>query len=82
LSREGENVTITRNGEVFAQAEGEYGEEGFVIQAYAPLFASEGGYAVLGSWMVGDRACGLAVREDRSPITANLSRFIPHFVLE
>jgi glutathionylspermidine synthase len=81
LSREGENVTITRNGEVFAQAAGEYGEEGFVIQAYAPLFASEGGYAVLGSWMVGDRACGLAVREDRSPITANLSRFIPHFVL-
>lgn len=82
LSREGENVTITRNGEIFAQAPGEYGDEGFVIQAYAPLFASEGGYAVLGSWVVGDRACGLAVREDRSPITANLSRFIPHFVLE
>ncbi|HEY0032949.1 MAG TPA: glutathionylspermidine synthase family protein [Devosia sp.] len=82
LSREGENVTITRNGEVFAQAAGEYGEEGFVIQEYAPLFASDGGYAVLGSWIVGDKACGLAVREDRSPITANLSRFIPHFVLE
>ena len=82
LSREGENVTITRNGEVFAQAAGEYGEEGFVIQEYAPLFTSDGGYAVLGSWIVGDKACGLAVREDRSPITANLSRFIPHFVLE
>ena len=82
LSREGENVTITRNGEIFAEAPGDYGEEGFVIQAYTPLFASDGGFAVLGSWMVGDRACGLAVREDRSPITANLSRFIPHFVLD
>ncbi|KKC34089.1 glutathionylspermidine synthase family protein [Devosia psychrophila] len=80
LSREGENVTITRNGEVTASMPGIYGEEGFVIQAYAPLFESEGGYAVLGSWIVGDRACGLAVREDRSPITANLSRFIPHFI--
>lgn len=80
LSREGENVTITRNGEVMASAPGHYGKEGFIIQAYAPLFESEGGHAVLGSWIVGDRACGLAVREDRSPITANLSRFIPHFI--
>ncbi|MDB5614056.1 MAG: glutathionylspermidine synthase [Devosia sp.] len=80
LSREGENVTITRDGEVTASMPGIYGEEGFVIQAYAPLFESDGGHAVLGSWIVGDRACGLAVREDRSPITANLSRFVPHFI--
>ncbi|MDB5614945.1 MAG: hypothetical protein JWQ22_2598, partial [Devosia sp.] len=77
---EGENVTITRDGEVTASMPGLYGEEGFVIQAYAPLFESEGGHAVLGSWIVGDRACGLAMREDRSPITANLSRFVPHFI--
>ncbi|WP_375449906.1 glutathionylspermidine synthase family protein [uncultured Devosia sp.] len=80
LSREGENVTITRNGEVMAEAPGHYGEEGFIIQAYTPLFESAGGFAVLGSWIVGDRACGLAVREDKSPITANLSRFVPHFI--
>lgn len=82
LSREGENVTIMTEGRELVKAPGDYGAEGFVIQQYAPLFESEGGYAVLGSWIVGDRACGLGVREDRSRITANLSRFVPHVILE
>jgi glutathionylspermidine synthase len=81
LSREGENVTIFRDGEEPITAPGNYGEEGFIIQAYAPLFESEGGFAVLGSWVVGDRACGLGIREDRSRITANLSRFVPHVII-
>lgn len=81
LSREGENVTIFTDGKELASAPGDYGAEGFIIQEYAPLFESEGGYAVLGSWIVGDRACGLGIREDRSRITANLSRFVPHIIL-
>ncbi|MBY3206120.1 glutathionylspermidine synthase family protein [Rhizobium laguerreae] len=80
LSREGENVTIFRDGQELISAPGGYGDEGFIVQAYAPLFESDGGFAVLGSWIVGDRACGLAVREDRSRITANLSRFVPHVI--
>ncbi|CAN7206350.1 glutathionylspermidine synthase family protein [Devosia sp. LjRoot3] len=82
LSREGENVSIFTNGKELASAPGDYGAEGFVIQEYAPLFESEGGFAVLGSWIVGDRACGLGIREDRSRITANLSRFVPHVILD
>ncbi|MEB2847969.1 hypothetical protein GAO09_11690 [Rhizobiales bacterium RZME27] len=82
LSREGENVTIFRAGEELVSAPGEYGEEGFVVQAYAPLFESEAGHAVLGSWVVGDRACALGIREDRSRITANLSRFVAHVILD
>ncbi|MBY3073200.1 glutathionylspermidine synthase family protein [Rhizobium laguerreae] len=81
LSREGENVTIFRDGRELISAPGDYGDEGFIVQAYAPLFESDGGFAVLGSWIVGDRACGLAVREDRSRITANLSRFVPHVIV-
>jgi glutathionylspermidine synthase len=81
LSREGENVSIFTNGKELASAPGDYGAEGFVIQEYALLFESEGGFAVLGSWIVGDRACGLGIREDRSRITANLSRFVPHVIL-
>ncbi|MBY5864597.1 glutathionylspermidine synthase family protein [Rhizobium leguminosarum] len=81
LSREGENVTIYRDGRELISAPGDYGDEGFIVQAYAPLFESDGGFAVLGSWIVGDRACGLAVREDRSRITANLSRFVPHVIV-
>lgn len=82
LSREGENVTIFEGGKETLSAPGEYGEEGFILQAYAPLFASPAGHAVLGSWIVGDRACALGMREDRSRITANLSRFVPHVILD
>ncbi|BCH56403.1 glutathionylspermidine synthase family protein [Agrobacterium vitis] len=81
LSREGENVTLFQNGEASIATPGNYGEEGFIVQAYAPLFKSEAGFAVLGSWMVGDRACALGIREDRSRITANLSRFVPHVII-
>jgi glutathionylspermidine synthase len=81
LSREGENVTVYRDGKEFLSLGGSYGSEGFVVQAYAPLFHTDAGYAVLGSWIVGDRACGLGIREDRTCITANLSRFVPHVIL-
>lgn len=79
-SREGENVTIREAGRITETAEGDYGAEPRVIQAYAPLFASEGQHAVLGSWVVGDRAAGLGMREDVSRITRNLSRFVPHII--
>ncbi|MCF1465733.1 glutathionylspermidine synthase family protein [Agrobacterium vitis] len=81
LSREGENVTLFQKGEASIATPGDYGEEGFIVQAYAPLFKSEAGFAVLGSWIVGDRACALGIREDRSRITANLSRFVPHVII-
>lgn len=82
LSREGENVTLFRNGQEWQSAPGSYGEEGLVVQAYAPLFESEAGFAVIGSWIVGDRACAMGIREDQSRITGNLSRFVPHIILD
>ncbi|UJW76757.1 glutathionylspermidine synthase family protein [Rhizobium sp. SL42] len=81
LSREGENVHLFRSGQEVISAPGDYGAEGSVIQAYAPLFKSHAGHAVLGSWIVGDRACGLGIREDRSLITANLARYVPHVIM-
>lgn len=80
FSREGENVTISQGGRVVEEAEGVYGDEPRVVQAYVPLFEHEGQYAVLGSWMVGDRAAGLGIREDATRITRNLSRFVPHII--
>lgn len=80
LSREGENVSLYRNRREILSAPGNYGQEGYVFQAYAPLFKSDFGYAVLGSWIVADRPCGLGIREDASPITANLSRYVPHII--
>ena len=34
----------------------------------------------LGSWIVGDTACGLGIREDINPVTHDSSRFIPHLI--
>jgi len=80
LAREGSNVQIVRNGMIQEQTNGPYADQAAVYQAYQPLARSDGGHAVLGSWIVGDTACGLGIREDHNPITHNLSRFIPHVI--
>ena len=80
-SREGENVTVIENGVETETTEGDYGAEGFVVQELTRLFQTEGRHAVLGAWIVGDRACGLGLREDSSRITRNLSRFVPHAIV-
>lgn len=54
------------------------GAEGWVFQRRVPLAPAPGGHAVLGVWMVGERACGLGMREDAGQITTNASRFLPH----
>ena len=82
LSREGANINIhSRSGEVATG--GDYGEEGFIYQAYHPLpnFSANGeaNYMVVGSWIIGDVAAGIGIREDESPITKNTSRFLPHY---
>ena len=80
LSREGANVTIHRQGAVLA-AEGEYGAEGFVYQAYAPIPRYGSDYATVGAWIVGDEPAGIGIREDETLITRNTSRFVPHYFL-
>jgi glutathionylspermidine synthase len=78
LSREGSNVTIRTRGVVRMQP-GDYGKEGFVYQGVAPLPEFGGRYPVIGSWIVGEEAAGIGIREDDSPITKNSSRFVPHY---
>ncbi|HKX79201.1 MAG TPA: glutathionylspermidine synthase family protein [Novosphingobium sp.] len=80
FSREGENVTLIEDGVPIESAPGDYGDQPRIVQGYAPLFTSEGQHAVLGSWMIGDRAAGLGIREDRGRITRDLSRFVPHVI--
>ena len=77
-SREGANVSIhARGGDV--EAGGDYGEEGFVWQAYHALPVFGGNHAVIGSWVVGDEPAGIGLREDDSAITRDSSRFVPHY---
>lgn len=80
-SREGANIEI-REGSFIEGTNGEYGEEGHIIQALHPLpnFGTfdQPRYPVIGSWVVGDTPCGIGIREDDSRITKNTSRFLPH----
>ncbi|MFZ6778244.1 glutathionylspermidine synthase family protein [Undibacterium sp. Ji83W] len=84
-SREGENISIYANGEVMHTG-GEYGEEGYIYQAYAPQPKFDDGitpaYTSIGAWIVGDEPAGIGIREDETLITKNTSRFIPHYFVE
>ncbi|HEX8831839.1 MAG TPA: glutathionylspermidine synthase family protein [Longimicrobium sp.] len=80
LSREGANVRIVSPWHTQAETGGDYGEEGFVYQEYAPLPSYDGWQAVIGSWIVGQHPAGMGIRESRGPITDNLSRFVPHLI--
>jgi glutathionylspermidine synthase len=77
-SREGANVSINARGELI-EAPGEYGEEGFIWQAYQRLPRFGANHTVIGSWIVGEEPAGIGIREDESPITRNTSRFVPHY---
>lgn len=80
LSREGSNIQLVRRGQVLQETDGPYSEEAVVYQAFHPLANMGRGHAVLGSWIIGDAACGLGIREDENPITHNTSRFVPHLI--
>jgi glutathionylspermidine synthase len=77
-SREGANVELHTARGTIAQP-GTYGAEGFVYQAYSPLPDFDGNYPVIGSWIVGDEAAGMGIRENTQQITTNTSRFVPHY---
>lgn len=79
LSREGANVSIETD-ELAVRIDGDYGEEGCIVQeaAILPRFGDD--YALVGSWIADGKACGINVREDTSPVTQNLSRFVPHYI--
>ena len=77
LSREGANLSIHR-GVVVQETGGLYGEEGFVYQAMARVANYNGAYPIIGSWMVDGVAAGIGIRESDTPVTNNLSSFVPH----
>ena len=55
------------------------GHRGRVYQARAALPEYDGWHALVGSWVVGSKAAGIGLREDRDPVTRNTSRFVPHY---
>lgn len=79
LSREGANITIDGH-ERTIHTDGAYGDQPRIYQARGPVFHDDHHFAVIGSWIVDDRAAGMGIREDVSPITRNTSRFVPHVI--
>jgi glutathionylspermidine synthase len=77
LSREGANLTIRRGG-VVEETEGPYGDEGFVYQKTARIPNFDGAFPVIGSWLIDGIAAGIGIRESDTPVTNNLSCFVPH----
>ncbi len=79
FSREGANITFYETGKPTFDTGGNYGAEGFIYQEMKVPPCFEGNYPVIGSWIVNGLPAGIGIREDRSPVTRNTSRFVPHF---
>jgi glutathionylspermidine synthase len=80
FSREGWDIERVEQGRSSHGPTGGYGAEGFILQGLARLPSFDGNYPVLGSWIVDKAAAGLSIREDSTPITRNLSRYLPHVI--
>jgi glutathionylspermidine synthase len=70
FSREGEGIRVDTN---FPRR-----KDQAVYQEYVELPSFAGNYPVIGSWIIGNEAAGIGIREDTVPVTNNLSRFLPH----
>lgn len=77
LSREGNNIRIQRNGTV-TEYDGSYSWSGTVYQECAAIPCFDGNFPVIGSWIIQGDPAGIGIREDRSEVTTNTSRFVPH----
>ncbi|MFN3815328.1 glutathionylspermidine synthase family protein [Brevundimonas sp.] len=80
FSREGANISIVEGAVREEGLDAGYGEGRHIRQALQapPLF--DGQHVIVGSWLVGDKPAGIALRDDPGRITRNTSRFVPHFI--
>lgn len=81
-SREGQNIEIVCDGAIDMPYGGTYGAEGRIVQAFHPLPNFDGNHAMVGCWLIASRAAGVCIREDRSLVTGNDARFLPHVILD
>lgn len=88
LGREGANISyVSGSLDSIKPAKGSehsdlYDLNGFIYQEKYNMPNFDGMYPVIGSWVVGDKACGIGLREDFTAVTGNDSHFIPHYFVE
>ena len=56
----------------------EYDKWGYMYQQWHDLPVHDGYKPILGSWVIGDKACGMSVREDPNDVTGNDAHFACH----
>jgi len=66
------------DGASSCSTDGRFEDGPWVYQAVAPVLSTDGNWAVLGSWLVDGKPCGLGIRESRTRVIRNLDRFVPH----
>ncbi|MES2391466.1 MAG: glutathionylspermidine synthase family protein [Acidobacteriota bacterium] len=90
-SREGSNITLVSPHGKVVQTTGPYTDRLEIDQRFGPIVSFPDPlapsnpadpalrYPVLGLWMIDQECHGMGIREDSTPITGNLSSFVPHF---
>ena len=78
LGREGANIRMLHDGATTASTEGSYGGRATISQRRAPMLVQDGWTSVIGSWIAGEKACGIIFRESRDAVVRENSRVLPH----
>lgn len=82
LSRQGANIEIVHEGKTLFHSDGPYGDDAHILQGFHPLPELDGGYPLLGCWLVASKAVGLCIREDTTLVTGKDARVVPHLILD
>ncbi|MHA6195152.1 glutathionylspermidine synthase family protein [Pseudomonas wadenswilerensis] len=82
FSREGANIELRTPDGQFLAEDGPYTDAPYIRQEFVPLPRFGDSYTLIGSWVIGDVASGIGIREDDSLITKDTSRFLPHVVID
>lgn len=82
FSREGANVEVCEPSGKRHRVDGPYTDAPYIRQRYHKMPKFGDSYTLIGSWVIGDTACGIGIREDSTLITKDTSRFLPHVILD
>lgn len=81
-SREGANIhVVSAEHEAFGPERG-YDTKQCVYQEFVTPHRFDGKIPLIGSWVIGNKAAGIGIREDEAIITSNYSRFVPHYFVK
>lgn len=88
--REGSNIHLTSYSDgitlidelgVGSHRVPEYDHWGYMWQEWLNIPCHDGYYPIIGSWVIGDKACGMSIREDKNYVTGMDAFFASHFFI-